>query len=429
MLAPEKVELGVLSTITSKEDLAKVLRAGVTESTFLVYGEVFAYLLEYSKQYGEMPRVKDVEGTYEGLKLESGGKLEFFVDELLCQATVRRASAAIVDRFGRDGDLLNADPQESVRLLGEDLRKLQRSDVSHFSYLDRDAMVRLGWLEERRAAAEAGTPIGIRTGLRVFDDALQGWQSGETIYVIGPKGVGKSYFLMYIACVAYQAGNKILFLSPEMSREECAMRFDVVMGKLCDVELSHHSLTTGKWEDTALYQQWLERVSQREEFICRDSADVGGDFTLANMLAFQEEHRPDMLVLDGLQLVSGNEKGGGWEVIKKAAYGLKASAQFYGNVHIWSGQVDKEGMRNPTEPAWGGESAAYGKAAVEAANRLITMGTVAGDKNKRAFRVPNNRGGQTYDIKRRLIFDVDKGDIREILVEAPVAFEGEGQPF
>ncbi|KKK96588.1 hypothetical protein LCGC14_2661250, partial [marine sediment metagenome] len=257
---------------------------------------------------------------------------------------------------------------------------------------------------------------------------LQGWQPGEAIMIMGSKGHGKSFLAMFFACKAYQNGAKVLFLSPEMSWEECALRFDVILARLAQQEFSLTGLTTGRVEETERYRAWLESLCQREAFICIDSADTAtGAFTLASMLALQDEYRPDLLVVDGIHLVGGEDRVSGWERIKRAADGLKAAAQYYKSVVIWCSQVDREAMRAPTEPAASGASAAYGKAAVEAANRLITLAAYAGDSRRRVFKVPNNRGGREYHTKQHLLFDVDIGRIEQLDVDLPQDFVSDGE--
>ena len=428
-MTPEETEVRLLSSIVSQDDLTWLLREGITADAFLVFGDVFAYALEYGRLYeGRIPEPRDLEAQFTeiGLTLESPGELKFYTEELRKQDKVRRTQAAIFNRLGKVGDKILNDPDEAVRLLAEDLRGLRKSQTSNIAVLDRDALTRLAWVKERQAAAEAGLVLGIPTGLKIFDDNLQGWQPSETIMLMGPKGIGKSWMMMYFACVAYQAGKKVLFMSPEMSWQECAFRFDVVLAAQCGRELSHTELMTGKMDNLDIYQSWLEDLSTREAFICMDSAESdNGVFSLATILGAIDEYRPDLVVFDGIHLVGGDDRMTGWERIKKAADGLKASAQLHKNVVIWSSQVDRDAMRNPTEPAANGASAAYGKAAVEAANRLITLAGYSGDSRRRTFKVPNNRNGQEYHTKQHLLFDVDWGKIEQLEVALPSSFEAD----
>ncbi|KKK71493.1 hypothetical protein LCGC14_2913340, partial [marine sediment metagenome] len=176
-LTPAETELKLLSSIVDPQDLTVLLREGISEETFMVYGAVFAYLLDYTRQYDrQLPSRRDLEAVFkdEELQLVEPGKLQFYVDELRKQDLVRRAQHAILNRFGREGTQLLENPDETVRLLAEDLRGLQRHQTRRIALLDREALVRLGWLQERIQAAKEKRVLGIPTGLRVFDDQLQG---------------------------------------------------------------------------------------------------------------------------------------------------------------------------------------------------------------------------------------------------------------
>lgn len=418
MLVPEDAELKLLSSLKTPQDVTKILQEGVTESAFIVYSEVFEHYRNYVRTYDELPDRDDIKSLFD-IQLKEPGDLDYYLSEIINLDLVRQTHAAITERLGNHGTKLQQNPSETVRLLSEDLRKLRRSSLQHVAWLDKDALQRLGWLEEKAIAAEKGEVLGIPTGLRCFDGVMQGWAPGEAVMVMAPKGVGKSWVAMYFGVVAYYNDYKVLFISPEMSWEECALRFDVLLAS--QVEritkkkwgMTHTALTTGK-QDQELYEKWLQSLTRRDQFIVVDSPE-GGRFTLPNILTLIDEYRADLVVLDGLHLLGTDDaRMMGWETIKQSADALKATAQHLKCSIVWTSQVDREAMRNPTEPASSGASAAYGKAAVEAANRLITLARVEGNALRRTFKVPNNRSGREYHYKQDLLFDVDSGHIEQM---------------
>ena len=425
MIPPEEAEINLLSSIREPQDLTILLRDGVSEESFVLYGDVFLHVIDYARKYNTIPKHKDVELEYEdiGLKLESPGDLGYYANQVLDQHMIRQAHSAVIGRFGEQGTKLENDPENTIRLLAEDLRKMQRASWKHTRWFDKDAMNRLGKLREKAEAAAKGSVLGIPTGLRFFDDNVQGWGIGEAIMIMAPKGVGKSWLAMYMAIIAYNAGFKILFLSPEMSNDECELRFDVLLGYQVGSHISHSGLTSGQ-EDEAIYEDFLRRLSRRDQFVSVDSPEIGG-FTASNIIGLIGEHRPDLVVLDGMHLVHGEPGQSGWEVIKQTSDNLKATAQHMQCSVIWTSQVDKAAMRNPTEPASSGASAAYGKASVEAANRLITLAVHDNDPLQRTFKVPNNRSGMEAHTRRYLRFDVNAGCIEEI--DAPYSMSDDGE--
>lgn len=418
MLPPADIEIKLISSILEPRDLTRVVGEGVTVDMFIVHKAPFEYMVAYAQTYGgSIPARDDLEkafkDTEDALELVEAGQLKFYIDELLKLDLARGARDVLKSRLGEAGKNLEDDPVEAVRLITQDLQKIQRIRGQNMSFLDRDAMARYEWAEEKLEAAMAGEILGLPTGLKVFDAYQQGWQPGEAIMLMGPKGCGKSWMMLYMSCIAYYHGAKVLYLSPEMSWEECGLRFDVLLASLYEQKFSHTSLTSGLNVDLTKYKAWLTQISSREDFICVDNPGFPG-FTLANMSQLIEEFQPDLCVLDGIHLVRDANGVQDWSVIKDVADGLKEIAQRRKMVVIWASQVDKEGMRNSGEPVSSGAQAAYGKAAVEAANRLITMGIDTDNPHRRTFKVPNNRNGREWLARQYLLFEVDVGRIEQI---------------
>ena len=427
MLTPEAVEIGLISSVHDVGDLRKIRQAGIDEAHFLIYGEVFGFLDEYSKVYeGRLPKAEEVEARFKDTDMEfeltEGGDIEYYIDELLKQWTANSLSQAVMDRFGSGGVNLRDDPYGALAGLTLDLRALQPQVAKHVTYLDRDALLRLDWAQEKIDGKAKGEVGGMPTGLICFDSYFQGWGAGEAIMVIGPKGSGKTWLLMKFGCVAYAHGKKVLLVSPEMSMKECGLRFDVVLANQFRKEFSHDVLSAGQFVDMALYERWLSKLKERDEFVCVDSQSADG-VTLEDLLGLMEEHRPDLMLVDGIQLIKGEDGQAGWEVIKATADGLKNAAQFYECVVIWAGQPNTQGLTNKYEPVKDIVQVGYGKAAVEAANRVITIAEDPDSKFRRTFRVPYNRSGKTWDDKLYLTFDVNVGRIEQMNFEVPQNFE------
>ena len=425
MLPPEEAESRLLASIAKASDIALLTREGISPESFSLYGSVYSYYVNFIREYGSIPSVEDIESQFNdsGITLGVSGELLFYAREVKSQSLAREAYSAITNRVGINAVRLMENPQEAVRNLTEDLRRLQPSIGQQAAYLDRDALQRLEWLQDKSIKAEQGQVVGIPTGLYCFDVRQQGWAPGEAAMVMAPKGTGKSWLLMYFGVVGYHAGYKVLFFSPEMSWQECALRFDVLYAYQKGTALSHEALTTGKAVQE-VYEEWLKELTMRERFIVIDSPGPQG-FTTNAIVGLIDEYRPDLVLVDGLHLLTGEVNQAQWDRIKNAADSLKGLAQHLNCTIIWSSQVDREAMRNPTEPAATGASAAYGKAAVEAANRLITLANHESNPKQRTFKVPNNRSGREYHNRQYLDFDVDIGCIKQV----NAFVEGEEEAF
>ena len=148
--------------LQTPQDLRAVIQEGVTGASFLIYGEVFDHYRTYLQQHGSLPQQADVLDAYSQLEMEfyADGELGYYLVELQQNHLLRQAVAAVNVSFGSEGDRLEADPDEAIRTLTEELRKLQRVDSKHVAWLDRDAMGRLDWLLDKAGAQEQGKGIG-----------------------------------------------------------------------------------------------------------------------------------------------------------------------------------------------------------------------------------------------------------------------------
>ena len=423
-LPPEIAENGLLSTITTPQHLLSLPSLGIDESSFVIHADVFRYIRDYYQSYQEIPSKEDIESVHDKkeLKLIAESEFKYYASEVYKIDLIRNAQVQIADRFGEKGIHLYRNPEETIRLVIDDLQKLNKVSNQHLTWYDRDALDRLELAKNKAEMIKKGGVVGIPTGLMCFDNVGQGWASGEAVMVMASKGVGKSWLAIYFGGIGWEFECKVLFLSPEMASQEVAFRLDTLLAYRLGEQLSHSAILSGT-QDLNIYEKWLHQISKRDRFIIVDSPDITG-FTTHSILNLINTHNPDLVILDGIHLVGSDVSSTGWERIKYTADALKAVAQYKQISVIWTSQVDREAMRNPTEPAFTGASAAYGKAAVEAANRLITLARHDKDDTRRVFRVPNNRNGKEYHLKQHLSFDVDIGRIFQMPTPQNEDYEG-----
>ncbi len=412
---PDQVETNLLSCIKTPEDLALVIKAQVSEKYFIVYPTAFQYLVDHVKSFSEVPAAQLLEGKEEDLQLISDVEgLTSWVEELINLYLAREVATAIDRNLGKNK--LDENPRANTRALTMDLNLLLRSRTVNTARSDRDSARRLESYHKRKELAKSNTLLGMPTGLKCFDEYQEGWEPGECIMILGPKGIGKSWVMMNFACTAYVSGKKVLFLSPEMSWKECELRFDIITSNKMGMNWgTHWDLKQGRRIDETVYANFLAAVSAREDFTLIDS-DISGGFNLNGIVAMIEEHQPDLVLLDGIHLIQ-EDKGDHWQQIKSCADGLKSLAQLKGIVIIWSGQVEKAAMKDAYEPVDSGAYAAYAKASVEAANRVLSFAADKHDKMYRWFKVINSRDGREWGNKQRLLFDVNQGHIEQEYVD------------
>lgn len=407
---PEVLERLLLSALQTADDLKTLRRINVTADSFSVapYRDVFIYIERRLMETALPPSDNELQALYDFKPDKTATDVESLATTLRHQELIRKAHGLMQENMD---ELYYREPADAIQAILEGLADLQASSSEHVGYSDANALDRLLVLKERAARRARGELIGIPTGLPLFDDTGVGWQPSELITIMGRTGIGKSWLLLYFGCVAYHAGYRVLYISPEMSKEQAEFRMDSVLSHLYDYTLSNQAILRGDIDPT-VYESWLGYLSEGHRWVTVDSTDTAtGKFNIKDIAALVSAHKPDVLCLDGFHLLGGKDEQ--WKVISEAGKTLKGLAQRNGMVVITAAQVTREAMKT-TGDAPDIQHGAYGKALMEDSDRLISIAQPRGQPKLRFLKIPKTRGGDLITIRVHLHFDVDVGDIRQI---------------
>ncbi|MBL7129451.1 MAG: replicative DNA helicase [Ignavibacteria bacterium] len=157
-------------------------------------------------------------------------------------------------------------------------------------------------LGERRHSDTRGI-IGIPTGFDILDDKTAGFQNSELIIIAGRPSHGKTALATNIARYAVVEKNKsVVFFSLEMSFRELILRL-----LASEASVDGKLLKSGKSPS----QEW-ERVQAtyhklKGNFFIDDSSELSVLELRAKARRLKREHGIDMVIVDYLQLVKGQD--------------------------------------------------------------------------------------------------------------------------
>lgn len=204
----------------------------------------------------------------------------------------------------------------------------------------------------------------------------------------------------------------MLIISPELTSDEQSARLDAMLGHMRQRRLSSFAISVGQ-ADRDEYKSWLEELVGERRLPIIDSSDTGGPFTFQDVWRLALEHRPEVLIVDGLHLLLGvDESKKGWEVLKEGIARLKSFAQRERTVVVCAHQVQRAATARKwetTPPTLGQLS--YGFAVAETADHVITMSRSARGEKERLYRLVKARGLPEVVDVGRLHWDVDVGNV------------------
>ncbi len=257
-------------------------------------------------------------------KVASAANIEFHA-RIISQKHILREMIKVSDSVLRDAydettdvfQLLDSTEQNLYNITQQHLK----GNVENMGSLSSKLLKQL---EELKNKPEGLT--GVPTGFTDLDRLTNGWQRSDLIIVAARPGMGKTSFVLSLARNAAAQFNKgVAMFSLEMSSLQLAQRIVSL-----EAEISGSKLRDGKLEDYEWQQlnTSIERMSDIPVFI--DDTPAINIFELrAKCRRLKKQHDIDLVIIDYLQLMSGDEsaRGNREQEISKISRSLKALAK------------------------------------------------------------------------------------------------------
>lgn len=403
------LEARLLASIRSAEDFTRLKGAGLDEEAFEHYRPMYDHIARMVELHTRVPRLRDLKQTFQLPDIVTRSREEF---EILLEEAQRFQMTTNVQGLLDKNVTEHADqPQQLVDGLVRDLSNLRRPADTQVSMSDSSMLTRMVHYE---ALAREPKKRGIRTGISYFDDKHQlGWLPGEVVGVVGRTYVGKSWLLLFFGIMAWQFGHRVLFISPEMSIEETEARFDgLLMGKN-DIPVDVGDLYRG-YVPTAEMKELAEEVAGKEGRWTTYASTDEGRFSLAALGQLTWQHKPDILIVDGLPLLeSGRRNQQIWETIKELSYGLKNLSVRHNVAVIISHQATRR-AHNVARPP-GLHEISLGDAFAQACDRIIALSRPQQDEDILRLTIQKFRRGTPHHAGIDFTFEPERGVIHEYI--------------
>lgn len=147
-----------------------------------------------------------------------------------------------------------------------------------------------------------GPPPYVKTGLQEFDRLLGGGLINGGFHIVAARpGKGKSAMAMQIALNAAKRGVKVLYISLEMSPDDCTSRLTANIAGI-----SSRLLMFGGTLTEAEYAKYAEASAKLSELPIVFNRRTGMDMRAVTALAYKE--RPGLIVLDHIGLLEQENK-------------------------------------------------------------------------------------------------------------------------
>lgn len=296
-------EAEVIAAVCANKDIHVVISED--RELFGIYGDAFDYIKEYYLNYRTTPDAQMLEKKFNELDLpETTAPTKYYLEELKENflgsqlRIVNDKLAAALDK-GNSKKALLEKVQEEIAKLGRYTMVGQDLNVT-----DLDAAEEHYEAIRKIAADNGGTP-GISTGFKSIDSSYTtGMAAGHFIVVMGYTGRAKTWFSELLAMKAWEQKKKPMIISLEMTPEEQMERIHGLMGsgmwKMSDLARGDVNLDD--------FREWGKKKFRDGVDFVVPSLEGISELTPNHIQAKIDTHKPDIVIVDYLQLMKDNAK-------------------------------------------------------------------------------------------------------------------------
>ena len=240
---------------------------------------------------------------------------------------------------------------------------------------------------------------------------------GNHNFIANGLVVHNSWLALYLSCIAYSLGKRVLFFSPELSIVELEARWDTIMGKITGYEFSNMGLVRGTLSNPTEYKDWLEQISDRSDWMSVVGDAYKKALTLGSIEDITAKFQPDIVVVDGIYLIKDSKKNiNTWEKVMNVTYGLKSLATSRNIVVLASNQLGRGSTEKETPSI---DEVGYSFAFAQAVDQCLIISKTENatiEEKRRLIRLTGVRTGVELPATE-VEWDVDKGILGRTLVD------------
>jgi replicative DNA helicase len=403
----------LISAILRSGSISKVRMLGLRPQDMVLYKEEFSFLLD-----NDVPSKAVFHERFPDFKIRKVKPSD--IDNLVDRVRDNKIQSDLGNIMKNTANQIGEKrPIELVIALARSLDEIQGrfssgKDIDILSSTD----LMVDEYKRRQKSSKNGNTVGIPFGIPTLDKEMGGMSPGEVITVVGRQGEGKTWFSLDAAASAVIHNKKVLYISLEMPPELIGFRLHTLLYGITHENKKNRfpnlNLIMGKDIDPKKYKTYLEKVRKeyKGSFVV-PQLSRNFFFSTATVASKIEEHRPDLVVIDYIGLMQGdNKKIENWQEISQQIRDLKNFALRYKIAMMVNAQANRQAADPKNDDAPKLHQISGSDAIGANSDRVISLRLMS-KVNKLLVSVEKNRYGRAkFSFKCK--WDVDQGFIKEL---------------
>jgi len=239
-------------------------------------------------------------------KVTSAANIEYHA-RVISEAAIKRALISVSSEIQRDAFEDTTDVFNLLDRIEQAMFKISESNIRK-NYADMGTIMRqaLDELEQKKNMKDGLT--GVPSGFSALDRLTSGWQRSELIILAARPGMGKTAFVVSsLRNAAVDFGQAVAIFSLEMSSVQLVNRLISAEAEIDSEKIKKGNLAPHEW---AQLHHKIQRLTEAPIFI-DDTPALSILELRAKCRRLKAQHDIQMIVIDYLQLMSGDSSGKG----------------------------------------------------------------------------------------------------------------------
>ena len=283
------ITLQILNKVIQTQDMQLITKNALTEEYFIGYENEFSFINEHYNKYDKVPDKATFLDKFNEFSFIEVAESDKYLLDTLYEEHLYYKSVEVVQKVA---ELLKTNANDAVEYLHSQLSNLEIAATTDGTDIISQADERYQVYKDKM---NADNPWYITTGFEELDGIVNGWAKGEELVVFFARtGQGKSWVLAKTLSHAWQVGNRVGYISPEMSPTKIGYRFDTLLKNF-----SNRNLVWGKEEPN--YEGYIKDLKKKEiPFIVATPLDFQKKVTITKLKHFCQTNKLDVLGIDGI---------------------------------------------------------------------------------------------------------------------------------
>lgn len=283
------VALQILNKILKSKDFSIIINNNYEEKDFIGYEDEFSFLFEFYKKYNKVPDEETFIDKFRDFDLVDVTESDDYLISTLNEEILYYRTVGVVQKIAK---LLETDSNKAVEYLQSKIPYLTIQNNIIGKDIINEAEERFKIYMNKINEKDVWS---IPSGFPELDNILYGWARGEELVVFFARtGQGKSWVLVKTMANAWELGNDVAYISPEMSPVKIGYRFDTVFNNFSNSDLIRGENING-------YETYINKLKERKnKFIVATPLDFGKKITITKIKNFIINNNIKMLGIDGI---------------------------------------------------------------------------------------------------------------------------------